>query len=279
MVKMQINKPINLKLPLAIAAFLVFILTPAAGLAATLLSQSYIAKNNLPIGSIVSLQKGATDRVQSAATTNTNYLLGVVVADGSSQLSISSKQSNQVHVATSGIEPVLVSDINGEIEVGDPITASPISGVGMKATGNVKIIGVAQDDFPNNTASQQAYTDTKGKKQSVTLGEVPVLINVAYYYKQPEKSLIPQAVQNIANALAGKKVDPLPVLISVGIFIITLIIVVSIVYSMIHSSIISVGRNPMSQAAVYRNVMQLSALVVAILAVAVGSIYMVLTRF
>jgi len=47
---------------------------------------------------------------------------------------------------------------------------------------------------------------------------------------------------------------------------------------MIHSSIISVGRNPMSQAAVYRNVIQLSSLVVFILAVAIASIYMVLTR-
>jgi hypothetical protein len=54
---------------------------------------------------------------------------------------------------------------------------------------------------------------------------------------------------------------------------------VSIIYAMIHSSIISVGRNPMSQAAVYRNVLQLSVLVVVILMVAVASIYMVLRKF
>jgi MFS-type transporter involved in bile tolerance (Atg22 family) len=57
-----------------------------------------------------------------------------------------------------------------------------------------------------------------------------------------------------------------------------MIVVMSIIYSMIHSSIISVGRNPMSQAAVYRNVIQLSTLVIIILAVAVGVIYMVLTK-
>jgi hypothetical protein len=91
--------------------------------------------------------------------------------------------------------------------------------------------------------------------------------------------LIPTAVQSIANALAGKKVNPLPILISIGIFVVTLIVVVSIVYSMIRSSIISVGRNPMSQSAVYRNVIQLSALVLVILGAAVGSIYMVLTKF
>jgi MFS-type transporter involved in bile tolerance (Atg22 family) len=58
-----------------------------------------------------------------------------------------------------------------------------------------------------------------------------------------------------------------------------LVVVMSIVFSMIRSSIISVGRNPMSQAAVYRNVIQLSSLVIIILGVAVGTIYMVLTKF
>jgi len=256
-----------------------FLLAPAAAQAASLLSQSYIAKNELPLGSIVSLEKGSTNQVESSTVDNVNYVLGVIVDAGHSQISISSKKGKQVHVATDGTEQVLVSDINGDISVGDSITASPISGVGMKATGNVKVVGVAQDSFPNNTAKQQSYKDEKGQQQSVKIGDVSALINVTYYYKEPEKSLIPSAIQNLANALAGKKVNPLPILISLGIFIVAMVVVVSIVYSMIRSSIISVGRNPMSQAAIYRNVMQLSALVIVILGVAVGSIYMVLTRF
>lgn len=252
---------------------------PAAAGADTLLSQSFVSDKNLAIGSIVSLQKGSTDHVDSATTKNSTYILGVVVDGGTSQLAISSDKDNHVSVATSGIEQVLVSDINGNVAVGEPITASPISGVGMKATSNVKIIGVAQDNFPNSTAKQQSYKDQNGQKHTVKIGQVPVLVNVSYYYKQPDKTLIPAAIQNIANALAGKKVDPLPILVSIGIFIVTLIVVVSIIYSMIHSSIISVGRNPMSQAAVYRNVIQLSILVVLILGVAVGAIYMVLAKF
>jgi len=111
------------------------------------------------------------------------------------------------------------------------------------------------------------------------LGTVPVVVNVTYYYAQPDKTLIPAALQNLANALAGKTVDSLPIIISCVIFIITLIVVVSIIYSMIRSSIISVGRNPMAQSAVYRDVIQLSALVLGILAVAVIAIYVILTRF
>jgi hypothetical protein len=83
----------------------------------------------------------------------------------------------------------------------------------------------------------------------------------------------------VANALAGKTVNTTPIIISAVIFIVTLAVVVSIIYSMIRSSIISVGRNPMSQSAVYRDVIQLSALVLGILAVSVISIYFILTRF
>jgi hypothetical protein len=197
----------------------------------------------------------------------------------SSQLSISSGQSNQVSVAQSGVEQVLVSDINGGIVSGDSITSSPISGVGMKATDTAKIVGVAQDSFPNGSSRKESYTDKSGQKQTVMVGQVPVLVSVAYYYKQPDRTIIPSALQNIANSLAGKKVNSLPIIISAAIFIVTLMVVVSIVYSMIHSSIISVGRNPMSQAAVYRNVIQISALVIIILGVSVGAIYMVLTKF
>src|SRR3989344_4154844 len=148
--------------------------------AATLLSQAYVANEQLPVGSIVSLQKGSTTDVEAATINNSRYLLGVIIQGESSQISISSKKDNQVFVATSGIEPVLVSDINGGITVGDPITASPLKGIGMKATGNAKIVGVAQDEFPNNTAKEQSFSDERGQKQTTKLGQVPVLVNVAY---------------------------------------------------------------------------------------------------
>ncbi|HET6863591.1 MAG TPA: hypothetical protein VFH37_00075, partial [Candidatus Saccharimonadales bacterium] len=252
---------------------------PAITGAATLVSQSFAADSSLPAGSIVSLQKGYSDRVTAATTANNSDLFGVVVNPDSSQLSISSAQTNQVSVAQSGLEQVLVSDINGQISPGDSITGSPISGVGMVATQNSKTIGVAQDSFPNSTAQKTTYKDNKGQQHTVQLGQIPVLVSVAYFYKQPDKTIIPQALQNVANSLAGKKVSALPIIISAVIFIVTLVIVVSIVYSLIRSSIISVGRNPMSQSAVYRNVIQLSVLVIVILGVAVGSIYMVLTKF
>lgn len=251
---------------------------PAAAMATTLISQGYAADSALAPGSIVSLKKDSISDVSSATISSAGSILGVVITNGNSQLSVSTDGKNQVQVVTSGIERVLVSDINGNIKAGDEITASPISGVGMKVSTTTKVVGVAQDSFPNSTSTDQTYKDKGGQTHKAKIGQVSVLVNVAYFYKQPDKTVLPAALQNLANTLAGRTVNTLPIIISVVIFIITLIVVVSIIYSLIHSSIISVGRNPMSQSAVYRNVIQLSLLVVVILAASVVAIFMVLRK-
>jgi hypothetical protein len=263
-------------LSLLAAAVFFALLIPLTTRAETAISRGYSSGTKLPLGSIVSLKANSPDEVVAAAASNVESLLGVVISDDNSLLAVNTGGKNQVQVATSGIAQVLVSDINGEVKRGDHVTASPINGVGMRATGNVRIIGVAQGDVSG--ATKQGYKESNGTEKSVMIGQLPVLVNVAYYFKEPEKTLIPSTIQNLANALAGKQVNALPILISAGIFVVMLIVVASIIYSMIRNSIISVGRNPMSQAAVYRGIIQLSALVIVILGVGLAAIFLVLTR-
>lgn len=254
---------------------LVVIALSATVNAVTYISQSYLTTDKLSLGSIVSLKDGTSDQVVAADNKNVDNLLGVVVNADNSVLSVTNDGTNKAEIATSGTLQLLASDINGVIKKGDQITASPISGVGMRANSNVRVIGIAQGDLNGN---KQSYTDTNGVKKSVIIGQIPAQVSVSYYFKEPEKTLVPTAIQNMANALAGRTVSTLPILISAGIFIITLVVAVSIIFSMIRSSIISVGRNPMSQSAIYRDIVQLSALVMAILAIGVIAIYLVLTR-
>lgn len=274
----QLNWPVSTRLGLSVL-FLAMIAAPASVAAITTISQGFSTTDKVSDGYMVSLKDNTSDSVVAANSDNAKSILGVVIDAGSTLLSLSNQQGNQIQVATSGVVQVLVSDINGPISQGDEITASPINGVGMKATSNSKVVGIAQDSLTNANSSQESYTDKSGQKHSVHVGEIPILVSVSYYYRQPDKTLIPSAIQNIANAFAGKNVSALPILISAGIFILTVVIVSSIVYSMIRSSIISVGRNPMSQAAIYRDLTQMSALVLGILAVAVVAIYMVLKKF
>lgn len=260
---------------LALATIAMFV--PVSAL--TSISQGYSTTDSVSIGSIVSLKTNSTDQVSAATTDNANSILGVVINDANSLLSLSSTNDKQIQVGTSGILEVLVSDIGGDIKQGDSITSSSINGVGMKATVNTKVVGIAQESLSSSNSSNQSYKDKAGKSHSVRVGQIAVLINVTDFFKQPDKTVIPSAFQNIANTVAGKKVNALPIIISMTIFLVTLIVVSSIVYSMIKSSIISVGRNPMSQSAIYRGMLQMSALVVGILAVAVVSIYLVLSKF
>lgn len=244
--------------------------------AVTYISQSYSTADKLSLGSLVSQVNNTSDTVAAADSSNVDNLLGIVISESNSLLALSNGDKNQVQVATTGTLQVLVSDINGPIKRGVQITASPISGVGMKATTNTRVIGIAQGDLAN--AKEETYTDDKKVKHTVKLGQIPVLVNVSYFFKEPDKTIIPAAIQNVANSVAGKPVSTLPILVSAAIFIVTLIVVVSIIFAMINSSIISVGRNPMSQSAIYRDIIQLSALVLAILAVGLIAIYLVLTR-
>lgn len=251
-------------------------LTTVAAIALTTISESYQSTDKIPVGSIVSLTSDSQTQVEPSLTATVDNLLGVVINPDSSLLSVSTGNTGQVQVATSGTLPVLVSDLNGEIKRGDHVTASPLRGLGMLANGNVRVVGIAQGEMTGKRT--ETIKDVNGNDQTVTIGEVPMLVNVAYFFKEPEKSIIPASLQNVANSLAGREVKPIPIIVSGAIFIVTAIVVMSIIFSLIRHSIISVGRNPMSQSAVYRDVIQLSALVIGILTVATISIYLVLTR-
>jgi len=253
----------------------IFLYAPVAH-AVTTISQGYSASTSIAVGSMVSLVDNTSDSVELAKSSNINNLFGVVINNGSSILTLDNGSKTQVQVATSGVLPTLVSDCNGEISNGDPVTASPLEGVGMKATSNIKIVGIAQGKVTGAT-KQKVAKDLCGSEE-VTLGQVPVLVGVAYHYREPDKTLIPASLQNLANTIAGKSVSSLPIIISAAIFFVIIIVVVAIIYSLIRNSLISIGRNPMAQSAVYRDVIQLSALVLAILGVGVVAIYMVLTR-
>jgi hypothetical protein len=258
-----------------VVALLLSVVSPLVALGLTTISQSYTTDSQIASGSIVSLKKESGDHVEAASISSVDSILGVAINADNALLSIDNSANNQVQVATSGIAQVLVSDINGSISQGDHITASGISGVGMKATGNVRIVGIAQDKLIGN---KQTFKDKDGHMQTVLIGEVPVLVNVSYFFKQPDKTIIPATLQSVANAIAGKEVSPVPIFVSAAIFLVMLIIVASMIYSMIRSSIISVGRNPLSQSAVYRDLLQISGLVILILAVGLAAIYFTLSR-
>jgi len=94
-------------------------------------------------GAMVSTKSNSNDMIELASTKNSSRLVGVV--DTKPLLTISSGE-NQIQVVLSGATQVLVSDINGKVKAGDRITASPLSGVGMRASTDGQVVGNAQMD-------------------------------------------------------------------------------------------------------------------------------------
>ena len=275
------RKTIPTRFSLALTSFAVLltlaILSPVPTLAlSTYIAESYTSDEAVPMSSIVSLKQNSSDSVVATNTGNVDTMIGVVIDRSDASISVSNGKDKQVQVAKNGTLQVLVSDINGSVEQGDYVTGSPINGVGMRATGSTKVIGIAQNSLTNGVAQKIKGSD--GVDQNVKVGTVTILVSVSGYIEKSENSFIPRPVQEIANTLAGRTVSALPILLSLGVFLVTLIVVTIIIYSMVRNGIISVGRNPLSSSAIYRNVIQLSVLVLGILVGAGVIIYFILTR-
>ncbi len=260
----------------AFALFTSAVIPGVVGAVSTFIAESYSSDKPLPANSLASLKSDSTDKVEASTTGNVDTMVGVVIDRSDASISFSNGDQKQVQIAKSGTLNVLVSNINGAVEQGDYITASPVEGVGMRATGSTKVLGIAQNNLENGVT--QKIKNDDGSEQEIKVGTVSVLISISGYIEESENSFIPRPVQEIANTLAGRTVSPLPILLSIGVFVVTLIIVTIIIYSMVRNGIISVGRNPLSGSAIYRNIIQLSVLVLGILIATFILIYFILTR-
>ncbi len=252
-----------------------FSLSAPAALAT--ISQLYSTTDQITTGNLIALDDKSSRQVGVADIKNSDRLFGVAVP-----LSITSDfiapVDGQVLVATSGSADVIVSDLGGTIKVGDLIAVSQIPGVGQKATGKVRIIGTAQENFDEHSSGvvKRVVVDANGT-HNIAIGRISVIIAVGTFSKNDITQVVPGWVQSTSNALAGKSVAPIRVIIAAVILAISLISISILLYATVRSSIISIGRNPLSRGSVLRSLTQVIIVTLVILAVALGAMYLVLT--
>lgn len=230
---------------------------------------------NLTVGALVSLVPGTKGSIEFANSDNTDQLIGVV---GDKPLVSLSSGAAETQVVISGVTPTIVSDVNGDIKIGDKITTSPIDGIGMKATTSTRIIGVAQDDFSNIENRELTLNDRGGVAQKIRAGTLPVQVNVTHYAVPEENNhlLLPPFLQQLANSVAGREVPIARVVIALIILLAGFISTGILLYSSVQSSIISIGRNPLSESAVGKSMLRVGLTALGILLVMLFSIYFVL---
>jgi len=258
-----------------LASLLVLALVPAAGHAegTALIAQSYqTSETNVTGGALMSLQEDSVNTVELSDTGNSKRLIGVVGDDAFLELS---SESAGVQVVTSGAATALVSDINGSVKVGDRVTASPIKGIGMKATSSSVIVGVVQGNPDSANATERTLTDQNGKSRTVTIAAVPIQVNVSAYIID-DGSAVPQFLQGLADSVAGKEVSPVRVLLASLLLLLLFASVVTLLYASVNSSMISIGRNPLSENALRKNAWRVALIVIGVIVVGLAAVYAIL---
>lgn len=238
--------------------------------------QGYSSDEKLQRGMLVAGKEGDETKVVALTDKIADKFKGVVVEQNDSPVTISS-DDRKIFVATSGPYEVLVSNENGKIKRGDYISISSASGIGTRATEfQPYVIGVAAGDFEGGGDSIGTTKTQSG--QNVQIGRVK--IDVAFgrnpALKIPEKDRVPDSLQKLAKNVADKPVSAIKIYLGLAVFIGTAIIAGTMLYSGTRSSIISIGRNPLSKASIYRGLIQVVLLSLIVFITGLFGVYLLL---
>lgn len=268
-------RSVELLIVAVIATLLVVGLVPASASSANI-SHSFGAAGDVPDGSLVSLDSSRSDYVVLANSTNGRQLIGVAVASDDSLIAVDA-QSGAVQVATSGSANVLVSDLNGSIKVGDPISVSPFNGVGMKAQAGLRVIGLAQTELDTSDAGTKTeqVTDKDGQTKQVKIGFVRVGIGVTTATQSGASKQL-NTLQQAAQSLVGREISTIRIVLSLVVLIVASMALMSLIYASIYGSIISVGRNPLAKYAIFRTLTSVLGLAVLTVFLTVLTIFFLL---
>jgi hypothetical protein len=243
------------------------------------ISQGYeTTSSNIGQGALVSLVSTDSNDVEPAGSSNAGTLVGV--AANKPVLELSNGTASSIQVVTSGTAEALVSDANGPVNVGDKITASPIEGVGMKALRPGEVVGTAQKSLSAVSTLKQHVISSTGKTVTINVGLLPIAVNVVYYSASSSlgtpSSFVPPFLQALADALTGKQVSPLRVLVGMVALLLGFVAVTVMLYVSIRSGIISIGRNPLAEGVLRRGLVDVIIAAMGVLIVTVVVVYVVL---
>jgi hypothetical protein len=248
-------------------------------LAAQTVTQGYASDDNLQRGMLVSLKDGDPTKVEPADDGNAKRLHGLVVNPNDAPVTLSN-EAQKNFVATVGRYEGLVSDQNGAVKAGDYITVSKVRGIGMRVdTKSENVIGKALEDFDgkSNVLSTTDLKDNGGVTQKVNIGRIMLDIGIgANPLAKPEEVNLPGFLKKATEAIAQKSVSPLRVYISLAILAASVAIAGSMLYAGVRSSMISIGRNPLSKQSITKSLMQVILTSFIVFIIGIFGVYLLL---
>jgi hypothetical protein len=269
-------KKILLTIESAIAVFLLFNCVASA----QSVTQGYKSDTLLQNGMIVGLDPKDVTKVEPINSGQYNLLHGVVVNPSNSIILIGNNSTN-VYVSTSGRVSVMVNDQNGNINPGDYVALSSVSGIGDKAiVTDPLVLGKSVSAFNAGDSAQQIGTvsvkDSTGKTSSLHIGYVTIDIAIGKNPLIVTDNSLPSVLSRASNLVAGKIVSPVRVYVSILILAITAFVSGSLIYGGVRSSMISIGRNPLSKKVITRSLTQVVIVSLLVFLSGVFGVYLLL---
>jgi hypothetical protein len=231
--------------------------------------EGFSSKETLQPGLVVALDSSASRTVKSAPAGDSSKIYGVAVDPSDAPFTLNS-QNAKVFVATSGIYRLLVSTINGAIKPGDYISISNVNGIGAKATAvQPTIVGQAQSSFDG---SRDVIT-TSG---SAAIGRIYASVGVQKNPLANKDPAVPYFLKKLAVSLANKQVPVVRIYTALVIFVIAAVAAITVLWSGIRSSLISLGRNPLSRHAILSGMYKVIFTGLGIFAIGLAGVYLLL---
>jgi hypothetical protein len=154
---------------------------------------------------------------------------------------------------------------------------SSTPGIGALATENQKfVVGVAAGDFAGQGDAISSTSGEGGKKTQVGRIRVDVAFGKNPSAKDPQDSKVPAVLKRISESIADKPVSTTKIYVGFIVFLGTAIIACTTLFSGVRSAVISIGRNPLSKASIYRGLFQVVLLGLIIFITGIFGVYLIL---
>lgn len=243
---------------------------------ASAISQGYMTSDkSIKPGVVVSLKSDGNEPdpyVEKATEDNIGKIIGVATTVGGSTITLGSSDQN-VFVESGGSVKAYVSDINGPVRQGDQLTISALSGIMGLSDKNSKIIlGVALENFPATGAQAYEIESSEGAK-SVNIAQISVNLDSK---SKVDSSNVDSSLERFGKSVSGKEVSEVRVVIALVVFLLVLIVEGGILYGSFSSAIGSLGRNPLAEKIIKKQLIQVVFVALSVLILGLVAIYLIL---
>lgn len=242
--------------------------------------QAYASAGNLRTGTVVQPDPDNSRAVIAATQDKLETAFGIVTTNEASPIQITLEE-NQVFVGTTGRHQALVSNENGQIQTGDFLVISSLSGTLMKSSPDQSLIfakALASFDGESNLLGATTLNDENGRPiKQVGISLIPVAIEII---KNPEEvsteADLPEFLQRIGTAVAEKEVSPIRIYIGTAIVVLSIGIALAVLYIGVKTAIISIGRNPLSKKSIFWGLIQVILTSILVLIIGLFTVYLLL---